>query len=185
MRHTEKSDSLKALFCGFYSLEWFSLPNSFTAHNTLGWFLTGKQVWTPARAACHLLQSLWRAAELVTSIAKTIGDPESHPCLQRASEVEFNLHTGVDPMVWTTLGVTRFVSLPHRPQEAVCSGIKLCLCWHRSTCFCLVSACYKTFWSYNFPLLLISLRFYINTQWRKLHFQALVRDTWSFHYSYY
>lgn len=40
MGHTEKSDALKALFCSVYSLEWFSLPSSFTAHDTLGWFLT-------------------------------------------------------------------------------------------------------------------------------------------------
>lgn len=40
MRYTEKSDALQALFVVFFSLEWFSLPSSFTAHNTLGWFLT-------------------------------------------------------------------------------------------------------------------------------------------------
>lgn len=39
-RHTEKSDALKALSCTVYPLALFSLLSSFTAHNTLGWFLT-------------------------------------------------------------------------------------------------------------------------------------------------
>lgn len=42
MRHTEKSDALKVLSCTLYPLAWFSLPSSFTAHNTLGWFLTNE-----------------------------------------------------------------------------------------------------------------------------------------------
>lgn len=72
-------------------------------------------------------------------------------------------------------------------RKPVCSGIKLYLCWHRSTCLYLGPVIKPSEPTGELSLATnqLCLRFYINTQWRNLHSNSDQGHSYFFYYSCY